>query len=395
MTTPNPAPSGSGAQSGAGNKYMDLAGLMTPPGGSGGSSIYGLGSVSSQPVVLGDLIRYMDPKDVTTDKDGNQVATAENVMKALVRSKNPQVIAQLQSYMYKAGLYGSKRWADINLGVINPEDISALGNAVQDAALTGADLSDYLRRQAAWGVYTGAPFSHGRGGSGGSSASAGVSGTTLTLDKPDPKAIGATIDREFQKMLGHKPTAAERAGFIAAYSNAYQQVQIDNYNRQIAAVTKQSGAAGPDAGSTKPPVYMPLASVPAPYTDTPENRAALHVDQGAFLQTLRNLPDDVAGQGIDVPALSEANYTLNRQNKAKDDALLALADQPLPGMPGYTAAGAAGGIGSFTTVQQQQNYDPVAYADEWIQQHHTAESGAHSATDVFSMFLNLLHGGMQ
>lgn len=384
-----PTPQPSGAQSGAGNVYTDQAGIIVPQGGDT-KSMYNLSSEIAKATVTGS------PVPVNSANP-----TAEQVLSALAHA-DPSTIAQVQMYLYKGGFYpNGTRWQDINLGVVRPDDISAFKDAVTVAAQTGSDLSDYIKRQAAWGVYTGATSLTGSSRkSVNVLGAATASGNVLTIEKPDPKAIGRTIDKEFQALLGHKPSAHERAGFIAAYTNAYQQIQIDNYNRQVAAMTGGGDAgAEPIGGSSAAPQYLPTAPDLKPGANLLGNIAkagVMAIGTEAFRDSFPKAGAFGVTQSAQAGLANVLNTQTNARLSAQDQAFLALADKPLPGMPGYSSSGTGAGAASgATTVAQQQNYDPQAYADEWIQQHHTAEAGAHSATDVFSSFLNILHGGMQ
>lgn len=358
--------------------------------------MYGLDSnVASTAVNSGALLPILLKQGEQVGQDG---PTAEQVLFSFAHA-DPKTIAQMQMYLYKGGFYGSTPWTDLNLGVIRPDDLDAFKNAVTVAAQTGADLSEYVRRQAAWGVYTGAT-ANGAAGSGGRSGSGSAASRTVTIDRPDPKALGKTIDVEFQKLLGHKPNAHERAGFIAAYTSAYQKVQIENYQRQYG-ISAGEQLPGPVSGSSAAPQMLPTEPAKAfslmdLFGDLPSKigPGVNPVSPNDWSSYLRNLPDDVAAKGVVPARLSAHNAMVNQRNIAADNSFLALADQPLPGMAGYSA-GSSGGRGSLSTVVQQQNFDPQAFADEWVQQHHTAEAGAHSVADVFSSFLNILHGGMQ
>jgi hypothetical protein len=382
MTTPNPqpgaAPTPSGAQSGSGNQYLQDAGVLAPVGGASGGSKYGLGATASMNVVGSPVpVNSANP-------------TAEQVMEALAHA-DPATIAQMQAYLYKSGKFykSSTRWQDLNLGVLGPDDLDAFAKAVSTAAQTGADLTDYIRRMAAWGVYTGATSQNSSGRGSGSSSSS-TSGGILTIEKPDPKAIGQTIDKEFQKLLGHKPSAHERAGFIAAYTNAYQQVQIENYNAQVAAATGGKPGAEPISGSSAPPALEPEVEGAGNIGENMRFAEAASQNSLLGLLTPGAVPNPLQVEAND-------NYQAHERNQAlvnQDNAFLSLADQPLPGMPGYSSGSGSAASSGVTTVGQQQAYDPNAFADEWIQQHHTAAAGAHSVTDVFSSFLNILHGGM-
>lgn len=369
---------GTGAQSGQGNQYLTDAGILAPTGG-GGSSMYGLNSQIAKAQVLGSPFPTADP---------SKPVTAEEVMKAFAESSNPALIAQLQMYLYKGGFYGSSvRWQDINLGVIRPDDLSAMAGAVEVAAQTQSDISDYIKRQAAWGVYTGSTSLKGSSRSGSGFGASVAASETFT--KSDPKAIGAMLDKEFKQILGHKPSAAERAGFIAAFQAAERQNFEQNLRARYAATTG-AGSPQPVSGSSAPPDYEQLIDAPGDPRDIGEN---MRLARAAGIASFGDL--DINGvTGTENTNLSRAavyNYNVDQRNavlRAQDNAFLALADQPLPGMVGYGAS--AAGAGAGVNVIEQTDFDPQAWADEWIQQHHTAEAGAHSATDKFEMFLNLL-----
>lgn len=371
-------PMNTGAQSGASNNLQNLAAVVAPVTGGGASSMYGLdSSIAKAPVIVGGLFPV-------NNADGTM--TAEEVMKALAHA-DPGTIAQIQSWLYKSGQFYSngKKWQDIDLGVLSPDDISAMGKAITSAAQTGASLTDYLQRQAAWGVYSGAGT-----GQGGSSGATSMSGSKiLSIDVADPKKIGAIIDSEFRQLLGHKPSPAERAGFIAAYQAAERQRQISNYNRAIDATT--GGSAAGMTPAHLPPQLEPYDPAAAALADDPGALRAMGQESSAATKGLVNTPLGL-NPYADNAERNRAAMTRDQELVAQDQRYLALANQPLPGMPGYSTSG---GSSSVTTVAQQSQYDPVAYADEWINTHHTAEAGAHSATDVFSNFLNIIKGGMR
>lgn len=359
MTTP------SGAQSGAGAQLLADAGILAPAdSGSGGdSSRYGLGNLSSIPINLGGLFGPVDKEAVT----------AEDAMDALSHA-SPSVIAQVQSYLWKGGFYGSSTaWTDINIGVLNPRDIDAFKAVVKLSAQTvtadpktgkavgGMDLSDYLRRQAAFGVYQGVTQ--------GAHASRSSTEDTLTLSTPDPKALGSVIDAEYKRLTGRKPSPSERAGFVAAFTAAHKQLQISNFT----SLHPGTGEQGPGEFSTAAPQYEQV----------PDELK----DQNAADTMLITNPGITDAENARRQSILKRNAALHQT----DQEFLALADQPMPGMGGA----AAGGASALSTVNVQEDYNPTAFADEYIRNHNLGETGAHDATGVFSMFLNMISGGVQ
>lgn len=389
MTTPAPVPSG--AQSGSGVPYMDPSLLTLPDvGGASKGSPYGLsGAVANMPINVGSLLHINKPP--------GQI-TANDVMEAFAHA-DPGTIAQIQSYLYKGGNFykSGTQWSDINIGVLNPDDLDAFRKAVDTAAQTSADLSDYLRRQAAFGVYQGVS---GRviGRTGGVAAAA-ASGQALRVETPNPMNLVPYIEEEYKKLTGRKPTASEKAGFVAAYTAAYRQIQVDNYTREYAAANAAAGT-GPGAASSAPPGYEKLVGssrnvaggLGKSYVGklTPAEQAQQELNYSVEL----GLPDMGVANLIAGGIPSEVNVRRAAENAkryAQDQQFLALADQPMPGMPGYGTGGAAA-ASSFQTVQQEQNFDPAAFAENYVRTHAVGEAGGHDAANTFDMFLNILRG---
>lgn len=393
VTTPSPTPT-PGAQSGAGQQLMDEAGLLAPASGAGSSSksLFDLpAQISGAPVNPGGLL------PVSPSNPSSGVTTAEDVLKAFVNA-DPSSIAQIQAWLFKAGFYDSStNWADIHLGVISPTDIAAFKKVVTVAAQTsttdgqgntvpGIDVGEYLQKQAAWGVYNGLTQAAHANITG---AGGGASGSTLVLHTPDPKYIGQVVDSEFKKLLGHKPSPSERAGFIAAYTSAYQNIERSNF--YIEHGMSPNGTA-PDANIPGPPGAFPDTLPTLPPGVQPSGNALANIAKGAATASdmaLTPTEQMIAGN-LDTTPAAQANVNEINAWNTKNQQFLALANQPLPGMPGYSSV-ANGGV---NTVTEQAPYDPQSFADEWINQHHTAEEGAHSATDVFSNFLSIIKGGM-
>ena len=156
----------------------------------------------------------------------------------------------------------------------------------------------------------------------------------LQIQKADPLQLGALIDSTYKSLTGKKPTDAEKAGFVAAYNAAYSQLQRDNYNAQAAAQT--------------------------PAVDTTYSTAP--VEGGTGLQGLNPL----VAHDTSMDSLSQTPDAAN------------LAKEP-------TAPPTAG---SFT----QQDFDPQAFADNYVRSHATGQVGGHDAANTFDMFLNILKG---
>jgi hypothetical protein len=285
---------------------------------------------------------------------------AEQAIQYLLQHLTPDQIAQYQSYMWKGGLYGSKPAP--NLGVWGPDDLNALQTALStvgqltytdDTGTHGPELMEYLRRQAAYGVYSGiANAVHSR------NAAVDASGK-VTVTQADPKALAQQIDAEFKALTGRKATNAEKAGFVAAYNAAYKASVIAN-------VQADMGQAGLD-----------LPAPPLPFTPKDKLPQIPAIVAGA---------DPFATTNAGIAGANTAIAAQNAQGQAADQQFLALADQPMPGQPG--SAGASGGL----TVSTQQAWDPNAFAESYVREHAAGEVGGHDASSVFNSFLNILKG---
>lgn len=338
--------------------------ILEPEGsGSTGGSQYGLGAA----------------KDLTVDLDGNPLK-AEDAMQRLLQQSSPSQIAQLQSYLWKGGFYGDS--ADPpNLGVWSPDDRKALADVVSIAGQTNVPVLDYLRRSAAYGVYTGiAGAVHGHGGS------VSASGR-LEVQQADPKTLAVNIDRAFKELTGRKASPAEKAGFVAAFNAAYRASQVANYESQYGSIDPEVPGAAP-----LPPEYLQTAPTPphgglfnvgeaavAGLQFGMENKAFIDANGGPNALNLMGL----AGQNV-------LNNEENARRYQADQQFLELADQPMWDQGGGMTGGGMGSS-SFTT----QDFDPQAYAESYVREHAIGEVGGHDASTAFSTFLAILNGGMR
>ena len=310
MTSPSPSLPTGGAQSGAGNKYLDEAGIIAPEAGANSRSKFGLnGSIAGAKVTVGVLF------PVTTDSAGQ--ATAEQVMEQFAKA-SPGVKAQIQHMLMLGGFYSASA-SSPNYGVLSKADLDAMAEAVTTAAQTGADLGDYLTRQAKFGQYTGA------------AAALGSSGQVIK--QADPLALAAQIDAEYQRLTGKKATPSERAGFIAAYQAAYKQFQ----QNATAAAAAQGGTVDTSGYSTARPIELPTFDA----------------------------------------TMSPDRY----------DEMVAYADQR--DAENLALQPTAPADGTDTTVDE---FDPAAFAEQYVRQNAAASTGAHDLTSTFSNFLQILGG---
>lgn len=353
-----------GSQGGA-QSPLDASILEPETSGSSGGSMYGLGSV----------------KDMTVDLDGNQVK-AEDAIQRVLQQSSPSQIAQIQSYLWKGGFYSDNADAP-NLGVWGPDDIKALGDVVSTSAQTNVPVMDFLRRSAAYGVYTGiAGAVSGHNGSVSQSA-------RLEIRQADPKALAQNIDRAFKELTGRRASKEEKAGFVAAFNAAYKAAQTANFEAQYGSIDPLDPGAAP-----MPPEYLPTAPPGAP--DIPHGRFGF----GAVREGIQRAQSYAANA-----AFTEANgggsfgnlvglayqNVLNSEENARryqaDQQFLQLADQPMWDQGGGSF-GSGSGSGTFTT----QDFDPQAYAESYVRDHATGEVGGHDAATTFNMFLNILRG---
>jgi hypothetical protein len=304
MTTPTPAPGATPTPTGRGAQARVDAGVLAPVGGVGGKSQFGLGQLSGAPIVLGGLL------PVTPNADGT--VTAEDVLKAFATAPAP-LVAQIQHLLMLGGFYSSKSSVP-NYGVLNKDDIDAFTQATSTAAQTGADLNEYLQRQAKFGEYTGA-------------AAAAVQKAQV-IQKADPLALAGLIDQEFKKLTGKKATPQERAGFIAAYNATFTAKQNADYAAQTAA---QGPVGDPNYNTAPVQAFDPLKI-------GPDRAEALNaqVDQSNLM-----------------------------------------AEPTAPATPA-----------AVTT----QDFDPSAFAEQYVRENAGASTGAHDLSNQFQSFLSILGG---
>lgn len=309
-----------------GAQALAQSGITLPSAGNS-KSIYGLGNVSGQQVNVGGLLPIVDSsgKPVTPQIQGQTTDgtyTAEQVMAAFAHA-SPQTIAQIQHMLMLGGFYSSASYTP-NYGVLNADDLTAMGKAVTTAAQTGADLNEYLARQAKFGEYTGVAAAMGQN-------------KPREIKKADPLQLGSMIEKEFQDLTGRKATPAEKAGFIAAYNAAYTQAQQDAYN----SADKAAGGGVDTAG----------------YNTAP-------------------LPD--VGMGGLNPSVAH-DTSIDALNERQT----AVQFSQEPQQPAQAT--------TYTT----QDFDPAAFAEEFVKQHAGAETGAHDIASQFSNFLSIVNGGIK
>jgi hypothetical protein len=333
MTTPTPqaGPKPNTGNS-AGAQALAASGITLPDLASGKSQ-FGLGTLSSAPVQVGGLFPVVgkDGAPVTPGQGGTY--TAEQIVQSFA-SASPSTIAQIQHMLILGGFYGSSSYTP-NYGVLNKEDLDAFTKATTVAAQTGGSLAEYLTRQAKFGEYQGVAAAMNLNG-----------GKPRQIQKADPLALSAMITKEFQALTGKKPTDAERAGFIAAYNNAFTALQNSNYD-SLAAAQGQGPSASSDYSSAAPDYVHPQADTNGPL---------------GFL-------------GAGVNAVGNAvNTILGKQDAAN------LQAEP-QAIPGQTPGAAT-----------QQDFDPQSFAENYVRQHATADVGAHDVAGQFANFLTLLKG---
>lgn len=318
-TTPTPRPSGQGAQD-----LLSSAGILAPVTGSGGKSQFGLGNLADSMVTVSSLLPVVvDGTLLKPDKDGKY--RAEDVAKAFAQA-SPGVKAQIQVLLAQGNIFYKGDYQP-NPGVVNGPDIDAFVGALQTSALTGADLTDYLGRQAKFGTYTGI-------------AQNMTQQQKKPLEKADPLALAGTIDAEFQKITGRKATAGEKAGYIAAYNNAYAHFQQQGQQQAQEVVD-------PNLGYSTAPVQ-----VADPH---PSGGGGMFGIAGAF---------KTAASAV--------------QNAGADAANLA----KMPTAPALPDG----------TPQSIQDFDPLAFAEQYVHEHASTDSDTHALTGTFSNFLTLLNG---
>jgi hypothetical protein len=320
VTTPQPTPSGptpapSGPAPSGAQALRSDAGILAPVAAQGKGSKYGLGTLSGSPVNTGGLL----PVNAANP-------TAEDVVAAFAKA-SPATIAAIQHQLVLGGFYNSNY--SPNYGLVNSQDIDAFAKATSTAAQTGADLSQYLGRQAKFGEYQGV------------AAALSNNGKPRTISKADPLALSALIEKEFQALTGRKPNAGERAGFITAYNAVFTASQNANYDSAAAAQAPPVDASG--------------------YSTAPQT-------------PFGNFQDTGGAVGGVIGALKAA--TANVYNAQADQANLAK-EPSAPTMPG---------------VATQQDFDPTAFAENYVKQNAGKEVGAHDITSQFSNFLHIIGG---
>lgn len=328
--TPRPAPTGNSA----GAQAFKASGITLPDVGSSKSE-FGLGPLSTAPVQVGGLLPVMgkDGKAVTPGQGGTY--TAEQVMRAFA-SASPSLVAQIQHMLMLGGFYGApKANGELpytpNYGVLNPQDLDAFAKATSTAAQTGGDLREYLGRQAKFGEYQGVA----------AAINANGAGKTRLITKADPLALASTIEKEYQTLTGRKPNEAERAGFIAAYNAAYTQFQNNKYDSEAAAAAGTGPSASTDYSTAAPP---PISGFDGTH-----------------------FSDHLSSDG---PALTQA----------QDQANLGREPQIIPG--------------STPSAVTQQEFDPAAFAEQYVREHATGETDAHDVASQFKSFMNIIQGGV-
>jgi hypothetical protein len=316
--TPQPGAAPSAGRAGAVAKQA-LGSLVVAPTGGSNKSKFGLGSLASEPVNVGGLFPVMAANP-----------TAEDVMSAFAKS-DPGTIAQIQDMLKRGGFYSTSNY-NPHYGVLNPEDIAAFTKATTTAAQTGSDLNQYLTSQAKVGDYQGV-----------AAQIQNQQKKPEVITRANPADLGALIDKEYQAIVGKKPTASERAGFISAYNAFYTQAQKDQYAAQ-----------------------SPAQAL------TPEQQTAsdFYNDPLAQAATARgNLPGDPVSPGN-----------------------LRLADEtgqmPQPQAPDPTSL-LTQAAPQVTTTDAPS---PATFAENYVRNQHPAQAGAHDITGQFSNFLNILKG---
>lgn len=324
MTTPTPTP---GAAPKGAQKILADAGVLLPPTGTS-KSTFGLGALSSKPVFVGGLFPVNSPNP-----------TAEDVMQSFATLRNPGTIAQIQNMLLLGGFYSSSDYQP-HYGVLNAEDIAAMTKATTTAAQTGSDLSRYLSSQAKVGKFQ------------------GIAAAIANIQKQQPQEIkqiapadlGALIDNQFKQIVGHKPDAAERAGFISAYNAMFAQMQKDRY-------ALMSGTQGmtPEQQEAQAFYDDPIlqAAAAAYETDmeigpTPDERS-----EGHLLWRTKPHPPRV---------------------EAPDPSVLFEQQGP-------------------QQVMTQEAPDPSVFAENYVRNLHPTEAQSHDVANTFSMFLKLIGVG--
>lgn len=337
MTSPTPQP-GTAPSTGnsAGAQALAASGINLPDVSSSTKSQFGLGAVAGTPVQVGGLFPVVgkDGKAITPGKDGTY--TAEQVMQAFANA-SPSTIAQIQHQLILGGFYGSSSYTP-NYGILNADDLKAFANATTVAAQTGGNLNEYLNRQAKFGEYQGVAAAVAQNG-----------GKPRTIQKADPLQLSSLIEKEFQSLTGRKPTDAERSGFVAAYNAAYTQIQNSNYDSAAAAA---GNAATVPSYSSAPPDYL----TPHP--------ADTHGGLAGFI-----------GQAV--------NGTVDAANSL-------LAGQDMQNLQAEPQVPTQAGAGTVT----QQDFDPAAFAEQYVREHATGETDAHDVASQFSNFLQIVQKGV-
>lgn len=216
MTTPL-APSPSTPNQQTASQALAASGIdaaaLAPPGGKS-KSLYGLGDLAGIEVNIGGLLRSLIGQKVTAEQ---AVAAFAKADRSDPTNLDHDLVAQIQQKLLYAGFYSDPKYRP-RFGVIDPEDIAAFKSAVAVSAQTGSDLNAYLTAKASDGQFQGI-----------AAAIQTAQADVRQIKHANPQDLGAVLQAQFTRTLGRKPTAAEMAGFVAAYDHASTALQQQAY----------------------------------------------------------------------------------------------------------------------------------------------------------------------
>lgn len=200
---------------------------------------------------------------------------------------NPAMLAQLQTEMYAAGIYGTSKNSRPNYGVMTPKDVAAFTKVITQIGLNGTDIQTWLGEQSAWNQATGLTT--------GSSTYQYNYPKVSQIDSP--AKLQMTFQQTMESVQGRMPTASEMAGFTSYMQQAEHQAGIQEYSgtaryaRQLAQQQKElSLAQSGNPTNSNSNWFYPKTTPAAPASPGP-----------AKPNGIAGLPGSQAGVGVNSP----------------------------------------------------------------------------------------------